>query len=73
MLTSSTSSLPEVAGEAGFYVDPRDTEAIAEGIRTLAGQPGLREELIRKGFERIRRFSWSQTALETLKVYEALS
>ncbi len=72
VLTSRTSSLPEVAGEAAHYVDPNNLEEISEGIRSLAEDPGLRNKLIEKGFERIKRFSWRDTALKTIEVYDGL-
>lgn len=73
VLTSHSSSLPEVAGEAAYYVNPSEEDAITEGMKALADDPGLRQELIKKGFERIKRFSWRQTALQTLEVYASLS
>jgi len=62
VLTSSTSSLPEVAGDAALLVDPMDTDAMAEGLRALLRDPDLRAALIRKGRENVLRFSWEHTA-----------
>lgn len=70
VLTSHTSSLPEVAGDAAYLVDPSDTEAIAKGMSDLADDEGLRKALVRKGFNRIQSFSWRDAARKTVEVYE---
>ena len=72
VLTSDRTSLPEVVGEAAIKVNPEDITAICEGMRLLARDEKMRQELIQKGFERIKYFSWSKTAKETLAVYESL-
>ena len=69
VITSATSSLPEVAGDAAILVDPRDTDALARALRELAGSPRLRAELSAAGLERARAFSWERTARETLQAY----
>lgn len=67
VVTSNTSSLPEVAGKAAVLVDPTDVNSIAEGIKkALRGKIGL----VKSGFAQAARFSWEKTAEETLKVYE---
>ncbi|HXV28479.1 MAG TPA: glycosyltransferase family 1 protein, partial [bacterium] len=72
VITSDRTSLPEVAGEAALKVNPEDTDAIFEGMRLFAMDNSARNEFIQKGFQRIKNFSWSKTARETLAVYEAL-
>uniref|UniRef100_A0A7C3APX5 Glycosyltransferase family 1 protein n=2 Tax=Thermorudis TaxID=1649508 RepID=A0A7C3APX5_9BACT len=69
VITSSVSSLPEVAGDAAILVDPRDTDSLARALRELAGSPRLRAQLAAAGLERSRGFSWERTASETLEVY----
>ena len=69
VLTSNVTSLPEVAGDAALQVDPLNVESIAQGILRLVEDPQLRERYIRKGFERIKEFTWEKTARETLAVY----
>lgn len=71
VITSSVTSMPEVAGEAALFVDPGDVEALAEAMRLLATTPRLRDESIAKGLQRAKMFSWRRAALETLQVYEA--
>lgn len=68
VLTSTTSSLPEVAGDAALLVDPRDTSAIADGLRRLASEPQLRAELGAQGRARAARFTWRACAEATLRV-----
>jgi glycosyltransferase involved in cell wall biosynthesis len=68
-LSSSTSSIPEVAGDAALLVDPRDDDAIAAGlVRILTDEP-LRAELTKKGPARAASFSWAATAHATLDAY----
>lgn len=68
VITSNTSSLPEVAGDAALLVDPHDVDAIAAAMARLIAEPDLRAELIRRGRENIKRFSWEKCARETLAV-----
>jgi len=67
--SSNNSSLPEVAGEASLFFAPDDSNRLACLIQQLASEPSLRDELVRKGFRRVQRFSWERAAYETLKVY----
>jgi glycosyltransferase involved in cell wall biosynthesis len=69
VLCSNVTSLPEVAGDSAYLVDPRSTEAIAEGLTRLARDPGLRAELAAKGLANVARFSWEKTARQTLEVF----
>jgi glycosyltransferase involved in cell wall biosynthesis len=71
VLTSNVCSLPEVVGDAAILVDPYDVDAIADGIRRIAGETDLRTELKRKGLAQARKFSWDQTACKTRQVLEA--
>ncbi|MEN9937081.1 MAG: hypothetical protein RLZZ387_3660 [Chloroflexota bacterium] len=71
VLTSTTSSLPEVAGDAALLVDPEETGAIAAGLARLATEPALRAELRRRGYDRAAQFSWDRCAEETLQVLSA--
>lgn len=69
VLTSTRSSLPEVAGDAALLVDPEETEEIAEGLLRLAGDAGLREALASRGRERARRYTWQAACERTWAVY----
>lgn len=70
VITSNTSSLPEVVGDAGILIDPYNVDEIAENMERLLLDEKLREELKIKGLERAKQFTWEKTARETLKVYE---
>ena len=69
VLTSNTSSLGEIAGDAAATVDPTSTDALADAMFSLATNPELRRHLAQRGLQRARRFSWSQTAKDMLAVY----
>lgn len=69
VVTSNTSSLPEVGGEAAFYVEPQSTADIKRSITKILGDKILRESLIKEGFSQIKKFSWERGAKQTLKVY----
>ncbi len=73
VVSSRTSSLPEVLGEAALYFDPSDAEALAEAIQRVWRDPELRGELARRGLEQARRFSWKNTAEQTLALYRRIS
>ena len=62
VLTSTACSLPEVVGEAAILVDPVEVESIAEGIRRIATDSGIRAQLSAKGLARSQQFSWEETA-----------
>lgn len=70
VVTSTASSLPEAAGDAGLLIDCRDEEALAGAIERLAGDEELRTDLARRGLAQAARFPWSRTAAETVRVYE---
>jgi len=70
VLTSSTSSMPEVADDAALLVDPTSVEAMALQLSYLIQQPALRADLREKGLARAARFSWQAAANKLLGVYE---
>lgn len=64
VLTSTISSLPEVAGNAAILVDPVSVDAITDGITKLVNDSELREHLVQKGLLRAKRFSWQNVVNE---------
>lgn len=60
----------EVLGDAARFIDPKNPEDIAEGIREVLNNP---EPWINKGFEQVKRFTWQKTAEETLNLYKIVS
>jgi glycosyltransferase involved in cell wall biosynthesis len=67
VLVSENSSLREVAGEAAWYCDAFSVDDIAEQMTLLWQDDALRERLITRGGEQLKRFSWDKTAKETLE------
>jgi glycosyltransferase involved in cell wall biosynthesis len=64
VLTSNVSAMPEVAGDAALIVDPYSVEAITGGLNALAGDDGLRNDLVAKGRARVTQFDWDRSARE---------
>lgn len=69
VITSNTSSLPEVVGDAGIMLDPMDVDGFAKAIYEVLTNEGLRQDMIKKGLEQSKKFSWEKAAKETLEVY----
>jgi len=72
VIVSNNSSLPEVCGDAAYFVDPKNEKEIANGIVELLKNSGLKSQLIKKGFERVQLFSWRETALEHLNLITSI-
>jgi len=70
VVTSTTGSLPEAAGEAGLLVDPYDPEDIAAAVLRLLNDPELRRERRRRGLDWATRFSWRETGRRVMEVLE---
>ena len=70
VITSNSSSLPEVVGNAGITVDPHDYDALADKMYQILTNDSLRSKLHNKSLKRAKMFSWEKTARETWKVYE---
>lgn len=69
VVVSDVGSLPEVAGEAGVYVDPKNPESIAEGIKkVLTATKSQYNSMRQKGIEQAGKFSWEKTAAQTLEI-----
>lgn len=71
VLTSTTSALPEVAGDAAILVNPIETDAIANGLERML-DPELRSRMAQRGLARVKEFSWANTASMTAAVYKEL-
>jgi len=72
VVTSNTSSLPEVAGDAALLVDPYQVEEITTAMQTVLEDAALALELKEKGLKRAKQFTWEKTARETLEVYKGI-
>jgi glycosyltransferase involved in cell wall biosynthesis len=69
VITSDTSSLPEVAGDAARMVPPLDVDALCTALHELVTKPSLRAELAQRGRRQAQRFSWEQAARQTVQIY----
>jgi glycosyltransferase involved in cell wall biosynthesis len=72
VVTSNISSLPEVVGDAALLIDPMDAWAIADATSRVLHEPGLRADLVRRGFERVKAFSWERSVGRIRQVYAEL-
>lgn len=73
VISSNTTSIPEVAGDAALLVNPESADEIAEAMRRIVEEPALAGLLVKRGMERVKGFSWSRCAEETLAVYRQVS
>ncbi len=72
VIVSNSSSLPEVAGEAGIYVNPLNVNDIAEKLKLIIENGKLRMEISKKSLIQAKKFSWEKCARETIKVLESV-
>lgn len=73
VLTSSTTSLPEVGGKGARYVNPESTDSVKMGIEDIVTKDTLRHLLLSEGIKQIQKFSWEKAAKETLAVLERVN
>ena len=72
VVASKHSSLPEVAGDASVYCDPDVPESIAQTLLTVLGREDVRYEMVRRGYERAKRFSWKTFTEKVMRVIESV-
>lgn len=73
VISSNTSSMPEIIGEAGQYFDPLSEESMSEAIEQVVISHSRTKELISMGNERHKLFTWGRCAQETLNIYRSLA
>ncbi len=73
VVVPDNSSLPEVAGDAALWLPDLAVESIRQGLMMLLNEPERRVRMRMAGLERARRFSWQNTARQTLAVYEEVA
>jgi glycosyltransferase involved in cell wall biosynthesis len=73
VVCSARASIPEVVGDAAVFVEPDQPESIASGVQRVLGDSALRAELVRRGGERARLFSWEKSAELVSSVYRQLA
>ena len=72
VIVNNSSSLPEVGGNAAFYFDATDKISMREAIEKVAYNSELRNSLILKGYEQLKKFSWRKTAENTKLLYRSI-
>lgn len=72
VITSNTSSLPEVVGSAGLMCPPRDPNLIAAACARILGDPAEAARLRKSGLAQASKFNWAETARQTIDVYEGV-
>lgn len=69
VVSSNTTCLPEIYGDAAHYFDPTNTQAISDAINEVLTDKALRQDLIQKGHAQAKKYSWRRMAEQTLAVY----
>ncbi len=72
VICSNTSAMPEVAGNSAILVNPHSIEEIKNAMELIFHNSNLREELMKKGKENIKRFSWEKSANKLLSLFQLL-
>lgn len=72
VITSNTSSMPEVSGSAAYIVNPFKPEEITAGIEKILSDDAYRKDIIEKGFSQSAKFSWKNMAIQVLELYETV-
>jgi len=70
VVVSNVASLPEVCGDAAYYINPYDVNDIIRGIETVLKDENLQKKLIQKGLERVKLFSWEKSAEKLAEIVE---
>lgn len=72
VIASNSSSLPEVVGDAGILVDPRDEDSLCQAMIELLNNQNICEQLSQAGIMRSKLFNWEKTAKQTLEIYQQI-
>ena len=72
VITSTTSSMPEIAGDAARLVDPYNYKELSFAISTILGDESLQKLYTEKGLERVKQFTWKASAEKLVSLYESL-
>ncbi len=70
VIVSNASSLPEVVGDAGLMINPKETDEIVNAIIKLSEDSELYNKMVKKGLEHVKKFSWADTARKTYDLYK---
>ncbi|MBI3999144.1 MAG: glycosyltransferase family 4 protein [Candidatus Omnitrophica bacterium] len=70
VIASNVTAVPEIVGEAGLLVDPKDSDTLAETMVKVLKNRSLQNEMREKGFKQAARFKWNQTAEQVFEIFE---
>lgn len=73
VVAGDAAALPEVLGDAAEFVDPHDVEDIARGIERVLDDQELASELVRRGFDQVSRYEWSNTADDLIEILDSVT
>jgi glycosyltransferase involved in cell wall biosynthesis len=73
VVTSNSSSMPEVVNDAGIYFDPNNIEEMAEAIEKVIHDKEVSKNLVKAGLDNIKHFSWNKCSVKTFNVYKKLT
>jgi glycosyltransferase involved in cell wall biosynthesis len=73
VLTSNTSSIPEVVGTAAVIVNPENVFEIMRALERVLLDQSLREKMRQRGYEQVKKFSWESSAASLLSAYEQIA
>ncbi len=73
VITSNTSSLLEVAGDAAILINPNNIDDMRDAIQAVMANPSMHADMRKKGLENASRFTWERTANQTLEIYQQLA
>lgn len=71
-IVSQVASLPEIAGEAAYFINPLDTAELAKAFEEFSVNESLRQDYVARGIEQAKKFDWEKTAKETLEIYKSM-
>ena len=73
VVTSNTSSLPEVVGKAAVLVNPENVFEIMRALHRVLVDASARDKIRERGYEQVKKFSWDVSAQRVLEVYEEVA
>lgn len=71
VITSNTTSIPEIVGDAAILINPHDDEELKDALLLMLHDEKIRSDYIERGFNQVKKFSWSRMAAETLEIYKS--
>ena len=72
IISSNNQPLPEIYGKAAYYFSPISVNEIAKAVLKVINNSLIRKDLIKKGYQQIKKYSWEKNSQETLKIYNSI-